>query len=62
MFAANASIEVDVAPGLQARVIVARYLIDAIHRADFDARLAACTPVCVDNGQDLGDDFAGFAS
>ena len=51
---ADAAIEIDVAERLHARHVLAGHLVDAIDRADFDARLAAGAIVGVDDRQFLG--------
>jgi hypothetical protein len=62
MLASDTPVEVDIAPRLQACVIVSRHLVDAIDRADLDARLTACATVRVNNSQDFGNDFSGLSS
>ena len=61
MLAPDASIEIDIAPGLQAGVLLAGHFIDAVDGANFHARFAPGASVGVNHGQDLGDDLARLA-
>ena len=61
VLATDASIKIDVAPGLQARMLLAGNFIDAIDRADLNAGLTSGTTVGVNDGQNLGDDLPRFA-
>src|SRR5689334_8878088 len=60
MLAADTTIQVDVAPGLQRSMFLAFDLIDTIDRTDFNARFAAGASVGMDHSQNLGNDLARF--
>src|SRR5208337_1205603 len=61
MFAANATVEVNVAEGLQTWIFSRAHLVNAVHRANFDTGLAAGATVRVNDSQDLGYDLPRFA-
>ncbi len=62
VLASNASIQIDVAPGLQAGVLFAGHFIDTVNGADLHARFTPGASVGVNHGQDFGNDFARLAS
>ena len=61
MLAAYASVQVDVAERLKARVFGAGNLVDAVDRANLQARFATGTSVGVDHRQNLRDDLPRLA-
>ena len=61
--AADAALDVDLAPALQVvELVVLLHLHDAVHRADFQATLAAGAVVGVDDREFLGEllTWSGF--
>src|SRR5208337_3238590 len=61
VLAANATVEVDVAEGLQTWIFTRAHLVDAVHRANFHTGLTAGATVRVNDSQDLGYDLTRFA-
>ena len=59
--AADAAFQVDVHERLDGRLVLARHLVDAIDRTDFDAGFAAGAVVGPDDGQFLRELFASLA-
>jgi hypothetical protein len=58
--AAHAPLDIDLAPTLQiVELVKLLHLEDAVNRADLQARLAAGAIIGVDDGQFLGQLFAG---
>jgi hypothetical protein len=58
---ADAPIELDITPRLQARNVLAGNLVNAVDRTDFDARFTASATIGVNHRQDLGNHLAGLA-
>jgi hypothetical protein len=61
VLATDAAIQIDIAPGLQAGMLLARDLIDALDGADFETGLAARASIGVYNRENLGDDLTRFS-
>jgi len=61
MLATDAAIEIDVAPGLQTRMLFTRNFIDTIDGANFKAGFAAGATISVNDREDLGDDLTRLA-
>ena len=61
MLAADAAVEVDIAPSLKTRVVLAGHLVNTVDRADLNAGFAASASVGVDYRHDLWDDFSRLA-
>jgi hypothetical protein len=61
VLATDAAIQIDIAPGLQAGVLLARDLVDAIDGTDLETGLAARASIGVDDRENLGDDLTRFS-
>ena len=61
VLATNATVEIDIAPGLKAGMIFAGHFVDTINRANFQTGLAPRATVGVDDREDLGDHLPRLA-